>query len=229
LTYKSPVLFWDIDGTLLTTGRAGIFAWEEAVLEETGIVCDLTDFHTAGKTDHEIGALILRHLGVAGAFDPDRLVRCYESRVGESLHRRRGSVLSGAVSLLDAVEQMERVCQFLLTGNTRLGAQAKLSHYGLHRYFPNGGGFSDDAPDRPGIARAALRHAAELVGAPLAPVVIGDTPADIHCGHAIGARVLAVATGGYSIQELEAHRPWWTTARLPAPDEFTDRLASVGG
>jgi phosphoglycolate phosphatase-like HAD superfamily hydrolase len=57
--------------------------------------------------------------------------------------------------------------------------------------------------------------------------VIGDTPHDIQSGRAIGARVIAVATGGYSVEELGPLNPWWLLQELPSPDQFLDRLGLV--
>jgi phosphoglycolate phosphatase-like HAD superfamily hydrolase len=117
------------------------------------------------------------------------------------------------------------VSSFLLTGNTRGGARAKLTYYGLDGYFA-GGAFSDDTTDRPSIARNALTLAQARLG-PLGAertYVIGDTPHDIRCARAIGARVIAVATGGYSLEELSQLEPWWLLPELPQPDDFLDRL-----
>jgi phosphoglycolate phosphatase-like HAD superfamily hydrolase len=217
-------LFWDIDGTLLTTNRAGIHAWEEAVRAVTGRACDLSDYPTAGWTDHAIGRALLAHVGSDGA-DAAELVARYEAFLPGALPRRTGRVLPGVREILDAARARLDVRSFLLTGNTAAGAAAKLAHYGVAGYFGDGGAFSDDAPDRPGIARAALARAHELLGTdPIAPVVVGDTPHDITCGQAIGARVVAVATGGYSLAELETHAPWWAVAELPPPTAFFARL-----
>jgi phosphoglycolate phosphatase-like HAD superfamily hydrolase len=49
-------------------------------------------------------------------------------------------------------------------------------------------------------------------------LVVGDTPRDIQCGRAIGARILAVATGGASFDELRAHQPDWLLEDLRAAD-----------
>ena len=108
----------------------------------------------------------------------------------------------------------------LLTGNLAGGAEAKLRHYGLWEFFAEtGGAFCVEGSDRPSIARRAR----ELVGEPDGDriVVIGDTPHDVDCGKAIGARTLAVATGPvYSLDELRACEPWLAMEELPEPREF---------
>jgi phosphoglycolate phosphatase-like HAD superfamily hydrolase len=104
----------------------------------------------------------------------------------------------------------------LLTGNVRLGAEIKLRHSNLWDLFETGG-FADDHEDRNQIAAAAHKRARQLFGGNLDGgeiVVIGDTPHDIRCGRAIGAKVLAVATGGATLEELKRHEPDWAVENL---------------
>ena len=104
----------------------------------------------------------------------------------------------------------------LLTGNIRLGAQLKLRHYRLWEPFVTGG-FGDDHEDRNEIARIAKARGSRRLGRELLGrevLVIGDTPLDIACARAIGARCLAVATGGATLEELQAHRPDWAVPDL---------------
>jgi phosphoglycolate phosphatase len=223
------VLFWDIDGTLLTTARAGIFAWEDAIRVEAGGPIALESFRTAGLTDIEIAVQLLRVSGREPSPDAViRLVRAYERYLPSSLPRRAGHVLPNVRAILERLQEIPDVCSLLLTGNTRAGARAKLSHYGLQAFFADGA-FSDDTTDRPSIARNAMLLARSRVGdlAPERVYVIGDTPHDIHCGRAIEARVIAVATGGYSLEELGGLQPWWLLPELPPPDQFLDRLGLV--
>jgi phosphoglycolate phosphatase len=212
------VLFWDLDGTLLTTGRAGLHAFAEAVAEVTGVTVDLEGIPTAGMTDAGVARRVLEHAGAdADEATIDRVLRAYERGLPAALPRRQGRVLDGVREFLQAFRADPEVRSYLLTGNTPAGARAKLSHYSLAEFFPEGeGAFCiDDAP-RTEIARraAALAKGAENV------YVIGDTPADIECGSAIGARTIAVATGWHSREELAEHEPWLLLDRIPEPDEF---------
>ena len=218
------VVCWDIDGTLLTTGRAGIFAWEAALSDVTGMEADLASFDTAGVPDFGIARRLLEEH--AGRPDPDeatvrRLVTAYEDRLPDALPRRNGRVLPNVREILTALAATPEIRCTLLTGNTRRGAAAKLRHYGLAHFFEHGA-FSDGPLDRSGIARVALDQA--RAGArgldPDGIFVVGDTPHDVRCGQAIGARTIAVATGGSSVAELTAARPWRVLATLPAPAEF---------
>jgi phosphoglycolate phosphatase-like HAD superfamily hydrolase len=216
-------LFWDIDGTLLTTARAGIFALQDASLEVCNRELDLATMQTAGMTDAEIAIEICRGFGV-----PDRagdFLRAYARLLPARLSRRRGAVLPNVHEILELLDERDDVVNFLLTGNVRAGAEAKLRHYGLWQFFAQtGGAFSVEGSDRPSIARAAQA----LVGDDYDPArayVIGDTPHDVSCGKAIGARTIAVATGpGYSLAELEACEPWLALEMLPGPTAFLNRL-----
>lgn len=225
------VLLWDIDGTLLTTNRAGIFAWEEATRQVTGTPVDLATFRSAGRTDVEIGAAILEMT----SHPPDgqaleQLLRLYQQILPEHLHRREGRVLPGVREVLKHLKGCSDVESFLLTGNLRACAAAKLSHYGLDEYLQDGA-FAEDGQDRASVARCAMGLVAEKLGRlpPLEHIfVIGDTPHDIHCGQAIGARTIALATGPYQLAELEVLQPWRAFAQLPAPGVFLDLLAASG-
>jgi phosphoglycolate phosphatase len=215
------VLFWDIDGTLLTTGQAGVPAWEKAVREVVGHDFQLSSFRVAGLTDYQIAVRTFEMLGVAATEETiRRMVRRYEELLPESLPQKKGYVLPNVRDILDLLEGRADVRSYLLTGNTRGGAKAKLTHYGLFRYFPDGA-FAEDAGARAEIATRALdlaRRAGPVNNR--AVFVVGDTPHDIHCANAIGARTVAVATGGYSLDELKSHRPWRVFRELPSAREF---------
>ena len=106
----------------------------------------------------------------------------------------------------------------LLTGNIRLGAEIKLRHFNLWDVFQTGA-FGDEHEDRGQIAALALERGSRIVGEDLRGdevLVIGDTPLDIRCARAIGARALAVATGGADLAELKRHQPDWAIPDLRA-------------
>jgi phosphoglycolate phosphatase-like HAD superfamily hydrolase len=109
-----------------------------------------------------------------------------------------------------------------LTGNTRGGARAKLTNYRLFEFFA-AGAFAEDPGERATIAVRALELARQA--GPIADeslFVIGDTPHDIECARAIGAKTIAVATGGYSLEELQSHHPWRAMPELPPVDALLD-------
>jgi phosphoglycolate phosphatase len=213
------VLFWDIDGTLLTTAKAGVFAWEDAVRELTGREFELVSMRIAGLTDYQIAFKTFETLGIR---TDEEFVHRFVDRYGEllpaSLPRKQGRVLPNVREILERLRLRTDVRSYLLTGNTRAGARAKLTHYDLIQYLPDGG-FAEDTADRSTIARRALELARQA-GPVRNAFVIGDTPHDIECAKAIGAKTIAVATGGYTIDELRVCQPWQCFHELPAAEEF---------
>jgi phosphoglycolate phosphatase-like HAD superfamily hydrolase len=210
-------LFWDIDGTLLTTARAGVFSLEDALERVTGVRADLQGMATAGMTDYAIAEAALREAGQDA--DEETVLRFLDvhgRQLAGYLDRRQGHAMPGVRELLEDLDGDPQFTNLLLTGNIELGARAKLAHYGLDGYFEAGGAFCIGAGDRLEVARRALPLAAGAA----AIYVIGDTPADVECGKAIRARTIAVATGSYGIRELRETRPWAALERLPDPGGF---------
>jgi phosphoglycolate phosphatase-like HAD superfamily hydrolase len=217
------VLLWDIDGTLLTTARGGIFALEAAAREVGGSDVEIQELRTAGLTDGQIAVVILEACGrEADEATVDRFLRVYERELPAALHRRDGHVLPQVHAILDDLREREDVVSLLLSGNTPGGAKAKLRHYGLDGRF-DAGAFCVGTGSRDDIAVAARELARERLGTdpdPQRTFVIGDTPHDITCARAIGARCLAVATGVYAREELASHDPWRAVEELPDPPGF---------
>jgi phosphoglycolate phosphatase-like HAD superfamily hydrolase len=219
-------LFWDIDGTLLTTARAGVFSLEDALEQVTGVRADLQGMATAGMTDYAIAEAALREAGVdADEATVQEYLRVHGEQLAAYLGRRKGRVLPNVREILDDLRGRDGVRSYLLTGNIEAGARAKLSHYGLLEFFGAGGAFCIGPGDREEIALRALPLAndAEVVW------VIGDTPADVACGHAIGARTLAVATGSFDPDALRAAGATAVVEQLPPPERFADLVGAAAG
>ena len=139
----------------------------------------------------------------------------YLGRLQPNLEAFSGKVLPGVDALLHRLSQSDAALG-LLTGNIAEGAWEKLSYYGLRDYFPYGA-FGDDHHDRNRLGPVALERARQHHGRFFHAdhtVVIGDTPKDIACGKAMGAITLAVATGGFSVDELAAYHPDYVVADL---------------
>jgi phosphoglycolate phosphatase-like HAD superfamily hydrolase len=200
-----PILLFDIDGTLVRTGGAGKAAMEAALCEEFGVELTAGEIPYGGRTDPAIKTDLLSAHGI----DPspanlEKLREGYLARLPAALRRNRGAVCPPPEDLLATLRTRADVVLGLLTGNVRRGAEAKLGHYGLWGSFTCGG-FGDGCLHRNDVARAAVRSAAERTGRSVRPDevwVIGDTPLDVSCGRAVGARVVAVATGWTPLQEL---------------------------
>jgi phosphoglycolate phosphatase len=221
------VLFWDIDGTLLSTGKGGVPAWEQAVREVTGRDFELASIRIPGLTDFQIAVRTFQLLDIdADVATLNRMVARYESLLPTYLPQRKGQVMPNVREILDATRDRRDVRSYLLTGNTRGGAKAKLTHYSLDHYFAEGA-FAQDPGERATIAVRALELARQA--GPVADeslFVIGDTPHDIECANAIGAKTIAVATGGYSLDELQSHDPWRAMRELPPVDEFLELIGA---
>lgn len=219
------ILFWDIDGTLLTTGKAGVPAWEAAVRETTGKDFQLSAIRVPGLTDFQIAARTFELLGIEpGDGLLQRMVTRYEDLLPSALPLKQGQVMPNVREILEALRARNDVRSYLLTGNTRRGARAKLTYYDLFTYFPDGA-FAEDQGLRASIAARALalaRRKGSVVDEQI--FVIGDTPHDIEAADAIKARTIAVATGGYSVEELFAHGPWRVFEQLPTPTEFLELI-----
>ena len=216
------LLLFDIDGTLIATGGAGQHAFLRTTQEIMGFDDDLATVPFHGQTDTSITARILKNNGVEPTEEKiDAFLDAYLGFLEEELPRCQGALLPGVRELLDELHEDERFFVGLLTGNTRTGAQLKLTYYGIWEYF-NVGAFGDDHHHRNELPAYAHRRALDVRGVNFAPeqiYVIGDTPKDIECGKAFGANTLAVATGGTSLAELLEHKP------THALEDFVDTAA----
>lgn len=201
---------FDIDGTLLSTGRAGEAAMLDALRAEFRESRPIHGIPTAGRTDRAILVDLLSFCEIpANEQNLTRLRNSYLRHLPEELKRRQGELLPGVPGLLAALSERSDVMLGLLTGNLREGAKFKLGHYGLHDYF-GFGGFGDLHVDRNDVAHAALAEVRTRCEGDVnldRVWVIGDTPADVRAGRAIGAKVIAVATGIFTYEQLEEHEP----------------------
>jgi phosphoglycolate phosphatase-like HAD superfamily hydrolase len=201
------VLLFDIDGTLVLTGGAGVRAMSRAFEDVFAVPDAFRDIKMPGRTDTNILSAAAEAHGISFAID--RLAhfqQVYLAHLGRELHEPgpRKGIMPGVVALLDALEARDDAYLALLTGNYEAAAQAKLSYFDLWRYF-RCGAFGDDAPDRNGLLPRALGRIRDCGGPVVAPqdvVVLGDTPLDVACAAASGARSIAVATGGYDVDAL---------------------------
>jgi phosphoglycolate phosphatase-like HAD superfamily hydrolase len=218
---------FDIDGTLLASGGAGKAAMESALEGEFGISLS-AHVPYSGRTDRAIARDLLRSHDIPDTPENWHKLRAgYLSRLPHTLQRHQGRILPGIQELLQELLGRSGVALGLLTGNIQAGARTKLGHYQLADHFAFGG-FGDEHFDRDDVAREALRAVHHRVGPHVAPErvwVIGDTPLDVRCARAIGAKVVAVATGMHSVEQLKATGPDLTLADLSDPSLFLNLLA----
>ena len=202
------LVLFDVDGTLVLTGRAGLRGMTSAFRRLYGSTDALDGIPVAGRTDRAIVSDALRAAGLAVTGDEilrlrDAYIADLQAEIGRPVADFSG-VLPGVETLLDELESQPGVSVGLLTGNFEAGARIKLGHFDLWNRFPFGA-FGDDHDDRNALVPVALSRArAAGIAEPPADrvVVIGDTPLDVACAHAHGARAVAVATGSYSCDDL---------------------------
>lgn len=210
---------FDIDGTLIRTGGAGVAAFTRTGEEVFGIRNGTGHMSFAGRTDTSLVREFLTSHGLApSAENRTRFQATYLRLLAEFLGRHEGHICPGVAEFVAGLRALpEAPVLGLLTGNIRPGAEVKLRHFGLWETFAAIGAFGDDDEDRNRIAGVAWERGRRLLGEDLQPeevLVVGDTPHDVACGRAIGARVLAVATGGAKFEDLAATQPDWLVRDL---------------
>jgi len=219
---RDSLLLWDIDGTLVCTDRAGerslLILIKEVYGRDLG---DKLPVQLQGRTDTSIARDLLAFLGVPATLEEERrLMGAYLALLPTTLPAGKAKLHPGIKEALDAVRAHPEIHQGLLTGNQREGARLKLSHLGIWDYFEFGA-YADDSHIRDELGPFALARAKEKLGIDFPPervYVIGDTPHDVACGKAIGAKTIAVATGSYTVEQLAALNPTHTFADLSDTD-----------
>jgi phosphoglycolate phosphatase-like HAD superfamily hydrolase len=209
VTSALTLVLFDIDGTLVQTGRAGVRGMNQAFVELFGVDNALDGVPVAGRTDRAIVAEALARAGQPDDLDTITRVREYYCRrlpaAMADPASRPMSVLPGVLDLLGELDARSDVVTGLLTGNFASGAAIKLGHFDLWTRF-RFGAFGDHHAERRALVADAVVAAAEHGHPDFAPdriVIIGDTPLDVDCAHAYGARAIAVATGMYPRDVLE--------------------------
>lgn len=211
------VVLFDIDGTLLRTDGAGRRAMEHALHTVFGVSGDPA-YRYDGKTDRQITREQMRFAGVADAEIDRRMPEvfaAYEAMLTHELTSapEQAVLLGGIPALLSQLADLQtsrQVTLGLLTGNIESGARQKLRavNVAFEQFLVNA--FGSDHEHRPALPAVARERAERLLQREIAGeqmVIIGDTPADIHCGRSLNVRAIGVATGRYSVQELAEHAP----------------------
>jgi len=204
------LVLFDIDGTLIRTGGAGVRAFQQVFAEVFNARDHFEQLKFPGRTDYSLVREFFKYHG----FEPTpenfhRFFSEYASRLEANLNQKQVTVMPGVREFIQHAAALSSPPVLgLLTGNVRIGAELKLKRAGLWDYFKTGA-FADDHEDRDCIAGVARERGRSMIPGlqDREILVVGDTPHDIRCGRAIGARVLAVGTGGSSMEELEQHKP----------------------
>ena len=220
------LVLFDIDGTLIRTHGAGVRAFAATFDEVFNLPQATETLSFAGRTDRGLVEEVFEQNQIERTKqNVDRFFKAYLSRLTDFLPSDQHEPLPGTRELIAHLRgRPDTPVIGLLTGNHPRGAELKLEHYGIWQEFEMGI-FGGEHTDRNDIARNALTWAQtrwpELN--PAEVLIIGDTERDIECARAIGAKVLAVATGNRSIADLQSHAPDWTAPDLH-PESLTDCL-----
>lgn len=228
------LVLFDVDGTLLSAGRAGKRAVREALLEVYGTAGAVEGYSFAGRTDPQI----VRELLSAGGMEPARIEagmeamwRAYVRNLEREVARAEVRACPGVHPLLERVEAAGNgVVLGLLTGNVVDGARLKLERAGIGFRRFRVGAYGSDHADRPELPAVAVARAEALTGHRYREkeiVIVGDTPLDVACGERLGVRTVAVATGGHSAEELAACGPDHLFRSLADTDRVWEAIAAA--
>jgi phosphoglycolate phosphatase len=204
------LILFDIDGTLLLSGRAGLRAMTRAFAACFGVANGFEHASFGGRTDSFLVSQALRAAGLPDSVENharfrDAYLPLLEEEIQHDGTGHKG-LMPGVRELIEALGNHDHLHLALLTGNYRQAAEIKLTYFELWEFF-EWGAFSDDAADRNALVPVA-RQRAEIYDVPAEAlarvIVIGDTPFDVECARVAGAQSIAVATGGHSVEELRA-------------------------
>lgn len=207
----SKLILFDIDCTLMRTDGAGMRALRRALksilgeLQEDQVLPD-------GQTDPNIVRQLLHTQGVPENSWSDyerRILQEYPPLLAQELDRQRSRLEPGVAELLRHLSSESSFHLGVLTGNLEVTARLKLDLFDLNPTFPIGA-FGSDHADRTQLGPVALARACRHYSSeyPLEHVwIVGDTPNDVAVAKALGGRSLAVATGSWSLAELESCQP----------------------
>jgi phosphoglycolate phosphatase len=203
---KTEAVLFDIDGTLISTGGASDRAWKRAFKELHDVDVDVPAVTGKGVPDPEVGRVVFK--AALGREPTDEEAEALMRRRLDHLPEEVGSspgfvVQEGVVELLNKLID-DGVMLGLATGNVEEAAHIKLSRANLNRYF-SFGGYGSDSPDRTELTKKALERGELVSGKTLDRehcFSCGDTPRDVEAGHGAGIRVVGVATGEYTVEEL---------------------------
>ncbi len=225
------LVLFDIDGTLLNSEGLGKASMQRALTEVFGSPGN-PSYRYDGKTDKQIVRDVMRLEGHSDEHIDERMERMIllyleGLRTGAKSGKFNVRPLEGVVEVLNALEAREDVVLGLLTGNVEPGAKVKLTAAGIDPTRFRINAFGSDHEHRPQLPAIAQRRASETLGLDIVGermVVIGDTPADIECGRSLGARSIGVASGHYTVEQLQAHDPYAVFQSLADTEQVVEAI-----
>ena len=202
----TQAVLFDIDGTLISSGGASDRAWKRAFKELQGVDVDVPAVTGKGVPDPEVGRVVFRDAIGREPTDEeaDALMRRRLDHLPEEVENSPGYVVKDCV--VETLENLtaDGILLGLTTGNVEEAAHIKLARADLDRFFPFGG-YGSDSRDRTELTKKAIERAEQAFGGKLDRArcfSCGDTPRDVEAGHGAGLRVVGVATGEFTVDEL---------------------------
>jgi phosphoglycolate phosphatase len=206
---KAKLLLFDIDGTLLLSGGAGAKAMLATGQKLFGDGFNF-DLDTSGKLDTQIFAELTK-------LNPTLEMRSRHNEFRDAYLKllefelnwdNKAFIMPGIEKLLEDLRKRQHITLGLLTGNYGPAAKLKLKAVNIQHDWFSVTAFGDEAITRPDLVELALKRYEQTKEKlhPQEVVVIGDTPRDVACAHAHGCVAFAVATGRWSVEQLQAAR-----------------------
>ena len=217
--HELRILLWDIDGTLMSSVVNGAFRiyFAPVMKQIFGTSGRLEELQVSGMTDFQIFYESLKDEGftveTVRAKMPELLeVFPVEMKRAVGGGGKTHKLLGGIEEILRATDENPRFINALLTGNLSPAARIKIGIFGLEKYFDFSiSAFGENSHDRNDLGFIAIQKANEKFAFEFHPsqfIVIGDTPKDIACARACGAKVVSVATGrSHPPEELAQFNP----------------------
>ncbi|MEW6584635.1 MAG: HAD family hydrolase [Nitrospirota bacterium] len=198
------LVLFDIDGTLIDSGGAGVRALELALKELFSVENGFHGISMAGKTDPSIMREGLKKHGLSENGNLELVIEAYLAHLSREIENSRRKIKPGIYDVLERLMTIADVGIGLLTGNLERGARIKLEPFNLNSYFPTGA-FGSDDEDRNKLLPVAVARFEDLTGEKIRieeSVIVGDTPRDVECAKICGAKCVGVATGPYPFKAL---------------------------
>jgi len=198
------LILFDIDGTLIDSGGAGVRALDLAMKELFALENAFQGISMAGKTDTQIIREGLMKYDLSTDRTIDAVINAYLRYLAQEINNDRKHVKPGIYEILVELQTLSKVGMGLLTGNLEKGARIKLEPFGLNEYFPSGA-FGSDDENRNNLLPFAVKRFENIFQNKIEMgkcIIVGDTPRDVECAHIYGAICIGVATGPYSYDVL---------------------------
>lgn len=216
-------LLWDIDGTLLDTKGVAAKQLVESFKVITREECSIYPGQYSGFTDFEIVLDLLLNSGLQPDIKwAEQILTHYGTRLKEKLFENPPTLLADIQSVFQKMEQLPYVHHFIGSGNSKLGALAKIDTSGLRSYFTQDSYFIS-TPEK--VSRdSVIQSAANAISCPI--LLIGDSERDILSAKKNRLNVLAVATGHHKVEDLNSFKPDYLLDDNWSGEEFLDVITS---